>query len=275
MANILTISSQVTCGHVGNSTSVFVLQRMGHNVLPVPTILLSHHAGHKNFAASKINTSLLSKIVNMIKINEQLPKIDAVISGYMPSEDHVFFTKETLKQIKSQNPNMLYMCDPVIGDYPKGIYIKPSIAEMIKEHLLPLADIITPNLFEFQWLTNSQTTQIEEILNLSKSLNINDILVTSAPGENNKTIKNLLFSENETCATEVKKHINPPQGTGDLMASLFIGHVLNNRTKKEALSYATSGVEAVLSQSQKQNELQLITTQEKWVQEKPWQTVNL
>ena len=46
MARILAISSQVVRGHVGLSAIVPALQRLGHEVLPIPTIILSNHPGH-------------------------------------------------------------------------------------------------------------------------------------------------------------------------------------------------------------------------------------
>ena len=47
MAKVLSISSQVVYGHIGNSAAAFVLQRMGHDVMAVPTIILSNRPGYK------------------------------------------------------------------------------------------------------------------------------------------------------------------------------------------------------------------------------------
>jgi pyridoxine kinase len=47
--NVLTMQSQVVYGHVGNSAASFVLQRLGHDVWQVPTVLYSNHLGKPTF----------------------------------------------------------------------------------------------------------------------------------------------------------------------------------------------------------------------------------
>jgi pyridoxine kinase len=43
---ILSIQSSVAYGHVGNSAATFPLQRLGHEVWPVHTVVLSNHTGY-------------------------------------------------------------------------------------------------------------------------------------------------------------------------------------------------------------------------------------
>ena len=47
--NVLSIQSQVVYGHVGNSAAAFVLQRQGHAVWQVPTVLFSNHLGKPSY----------------------------------------------------------------------------------------------------------------------------------------------------------------------------------------------------------------------------------
>ncbi len=49
---------------------------------------------------------------------------------------------------KAANPNVTYICDPVMGDLG-GLYIPPETAAGIRDELIPLADIATPNRYEF------------------------------------------------------------------------------------------------------------------------------
>ncbi len=46
MALVLCVSSQTVFGPVGNSVAVPVLQAAGHEVMQLPTVLLSNHPGH-------------------------------------------------------------------------------------------------------------------------------------------------------------------------------------------------------------------------------------
>ena len=44
--NVLSIQSGVVCGHVGNATAQFCLQRLGHEVWRIDTVRFSNHPGH-------------------------------------------------------------------------------------------------------------------------------------------------------------------------------------------------------------------------------------
>ncbi|MCF6200013.1 MAG: pyridoxal kinase, partial [Hyphomicrobiaceae bacterium] len=85
MANILSISSQVVHGFVGNQVTQFALQRQGHNVWCLPTVLLSNHPGHKIFGGARVNaTRQLRPVLESLEFSGHLKNIDAVITGYLP-----------------------------------------------------------------------------------------------------------------------------------------------------------------------------------------------
>ncbi len=42
---------------------------------------------------------------------------------------------------------------PIIGDEPAGIYVDEAAASAVRDQLVPLADIVTPNAFELGWLS--------------------------------------------------------------------------------------------------------------------------
>src|SRR5271165_3382617 len=89
MAKVLAISSQVVHGHVGNSSAAFVLQRIGHDILAVPTILLSNRPGYKALAGERIDPEKLNQILEALQSNGWLACVDAVATGYLPSPQHV------------------------------------------------------------------------------------------------------------------------------------------------------------------------------------------
>ena len=43
---VLSISSHVARGSIGNRAMVFALESLGFTVIAVPTVLLPHHPGH-------------------------------------------------------------------------------------------------------------------------------------------------------------------------------------------------------------------------------------
>ncbi len=54
MARILAISSHVAHGHVGLGAIVPALNRLGHEVIALPTVLLSNHPRHKQCAGEPV-----------------------------------------------------------------------------------------------------------------------------------------------------------------------------------------------------------------------------
>ena len=50
--NVLSISSHVAPGHVGNSAAVFALQRLGIEAWPVHAVRYGNHPGHGGAATS-------------------------------------------------------------------------------------------------------------------------------------------------------------------------------------------------------------------------------
>lgn len=52
------------------------------------------------------------------------------------------------------NPDLIYLCDPVLGDEGK-LYVPAELIPIFQEQLTPLAQIITPNQFELEKLTGS------------------------------------------------------------------------------------------------------------------------
>ncbi len=269
MANILSISSQVVHGFVGNEVTRFALQRSGHDVCCLPTVLLSNHPGHKIFGGARINaTKQLRPVLESLEFAGHLKNIDAVITGYLPSKEHVFFALDVLKLVRKLNPKMLYLYDPSLGEdsrpgRPEGLYIDVKAAECARAELLPLADIVTPNRFELEWLTMRPVMNEQSTLTAIDQLGANMVLATSLPAKTGY-LSNLLAGDDKPRMTTVPQKGPVPHGTGDLMAALFLGALLEGKSSEQALGLATAGVEAAIAGSNGHDELQLIATQDQW-----------
>ena len=61
-----------------------------------------------------------------------------------------FLTKlaSVVSHLKSVNPALVYVCDPVMGDTGPGLYVPPDLLPVYKSQILPLADVCLPNQFE-------------------------------------------------------------------------------------------------------------------------------
>ena len=80
---ILTISSQVLYGHVGNAVADFTLKRMGHPVIAVPTVLLSNHKGYSDTVGEIFGPDLLRDLFSALERRGALDDIKAIQTGFI------------------------------------------------------------------------------------------------------------------------------------------------------------------------------------------------
>ena len=268
MGKILSFSSQVAFGHVGHSAAVFAWQRLGFDVIALPTIILSNRPDYSRVAGLQIEPERLAEMLESLQENGMLADLDAVFTGYMPTAEHVGIIADWLRRLRGQLPDIRVMCDPILGDNPGGLYVPQSAAEALRDRLIPLADIVKPNRFELGWLKDMEIDSLDAALEAAAQLTPT-VLVTSGAEPIGK-LTNLLICHDEAWVTEVIRRKEVPHGSGDMMAALFLGHILRDATAPEALALATAGIEAVVEASIGGDELRLIESQEQWAAPAPW-----
>ena len=263
MARILAISSQVARGSIGLSAIVPALQALGHEVVALPTILLSNHPGHPHFAGERLSPDLLTRMLDALEANAWLSGIDAVLTGYLPSVEHVAMARQAVDRLRRLSPGVLYLCDPVMGDWPKGLYIAQAAAAVIRDQLVPVADILKMNCFECGWITGEAIAASSEARRIVLAQGWREALVTSLPVPGGQHLDNLLVVRDEPCERTLQVAIaaHVPNGTGDLMAALYLGHrMLGPSSLAQAFASAVAGVEAVVANSIGHDELQLVAS---------------
>ena len=112
---IMTIHSHVSYGHVGNSAVVYPLQRLGHEVWPIHTVLLSHHPGHNGWHGLQLQSSYVNHVFHGIKEHGLLDQCDAVLTGYLGSTDIGHATLNIWDEVRWANPSALIICDPMLA----------------------------------------------------------------------------------------------------------------------------------------------------------------
>ncbi len=269
MGTILCLSSQVARGYVGGSAARIALERMGHECWLLPTVILSNHPGHVRFAGEQVPPGRLRAMLEALEANGWLGDVDAVMTGYMPSAEHVALAASTVEMVKESNSDLTYLCDPILGDDPGGLYVDEAVASAIRDELIPLSQIATPNRFELEWLSGKSAKRTKTAMAPARALGPDMVLVTSLTGEDPKSLANLLVQGKGGLVTSVDKRKDVPHGPGDLMAALFLGGLLNGLGASEALGRATAGVEEALDESAKSDELKLVGSVE-WAEADPW-----
>jgi pyridoxine kinase len=155
---------------------------------------------------------------------------------------------------RARNPALTYCCDPVLGDRDRGLFVQADIPPLVRDRLCPLADIITPNHFEFEWLCGAKATTIEQVIAQAQTLltrGPSTIVVTSAeladtPGDE---IETLAVEHSQAWRVRTPKLPISPNGTGDLFAALLVAARVQGKDTPDALGHAASAIFAVLERT--------------------------
>lgn len=238
---VIVISSHVARGSVGNRAGVFALETLGHPVWAVPTVTLAWHPGHGPSTRIVPDPAAFAALLADLARAPWLGEVGAVLSGYLGDAGQAEAVAAVVGAVKAKNPQAIYLCDPVIGDRG-GLYVRPELAEAIRDRLVPIADIATPNRHELEWLVGRPLGGIDDLVSAARTLSPAETIVTSAPAEHEGRIGNLLVSDEATALASHDRLERPPHGTGDLFAAAHLAGVMAGLTRVEAMRQASASV---------------------------------
>ncbi|MEE2815346.1 MAG: pyridoxal kinase PdxY [Actinomycetota bacterium] len=266
---ILSIQSAVAHGHVGNSAAVFPLQRLGVDVLPVYTVNFSNHTGYGAWRGPMIDPSDVREVVTGIEERGVFGQIDAVLSGYQGGEGIADVIIDAVARVKAANPDAVYACDPVMGNAKSGCFVAPAIPVLLRDRVVPVADIITPNQFELGFLTGTEPSDLESTLasvDAAMAMGPSTVLVTSVerPDREQGTIEMLVANATGAWLVATPHLPMKANGSGDVTAALFTAHYTSTGDAKLALERTVSSVFDLLQNTldSGDRELRLVESQE-------------
>jgi len=251
---VISIQSQVAFGHVGNSAAVFPMQMHGIDVIAVPTTLLSNRPGYPTIRGRVLEARLIADLLLGIRERGAVETCNMILSGYLGSPDIASVVAEFVARAKASNPALRYACDPVLGDRDRGLFVQPDIPPFVRDRLCALADIVTPNHFEFEFLCGAEARTIDQVVARAAELiarGPSTVVVTSAE------LADTLDGQIDTIAVERSRAFRvttpklpiSPNGTGDLFAALYVSAGVRGADTPDALAHAVSGVFAVLERT--------------------------
>jgi pyridoxine kinase len=253
MARVLAVSSHVARGHVGLAANVPALQWLGHEVWTVPTVLLSSRPGLGKLVRRELPPADLAAMLAAFEGDGCWGTLDAVLTGYFPGPASVSAAAEAVRHLKQANARTLVLVDPILGDAGR-LYVAEATAAAIRDELLPLADIATPNLFELEWLSGMPTGS--DAIELARALGPPSVAVTSAAEARGEVIT-LLVDQSNAIERRLTRREGIPNGAGDLFAGLLLGHLLNGHAPETALEESLEALDRVLAASSGHDVLQL------------------
>ncbi len=247
---ILSIQSHVAYGHAGNAAAVFPLQRLGHDVYPVHTVTFSNHTGYGQTRGPLLAPEDIAEVIAGVEERGAFAQIDAVLSGYQGAEAVGRVILDAVARVKAANPAAVYCCDPVMGDVGRGFFVRPGIPELFRDHVVPRADLVTPNQFELEFLVGRSIGAQDDLLRAAQELRSQGpsvVLVTSVLTKDTPPGSVQLACVTGEGAWLVTTPLLPlaAKGGGDLAAAIFLAHHLTDGPRV-ALSRTAATMYAVL-----------------------------
>ncbi len=160
---VVSVQSRVAMGHVGNSAAVFPLQLAGLAVVDVPTALLSNHPFYPGHRGRLLGADLVGDLLLGIAERGVGRVASAVVSGFLGTAPVAPVVAAFVRSARDTNPSLRYVCDPVLGDVGPGLYVDPGLVAHYRRELVPLADVVTPNVFELELLTAPGVADVADL----------------------------------------------------------------------------------------------------------------
>ena len=219
---ILSVSSQVVWGPVGNTAAVPAFQAQGHEVLALPTIILSNHPGHGAPAGFRTQAEDMARMFAALEALGALNDLDAAMTGYFASAGQVEEVTRLLQRIGVPRLHV----DPVMGDHGK-LYVPQKVAEAIRDRLMPQASSLKPNAFELSWLSGMEVSDEASAVAAARSLGVAEVVATSIPAGDGELATLLVLSDHvHRVVTPKLAHV--PHGTGDFLSALYLADRLRH-----------------------------------------------
>jgi pyridoxine kinase len=248
MPTVLSIQSWVAYGNVGNCAALFPLQRFGIETWSLNTVAFSNHTGYGKWRGAPVPTPMIASLFDGIVELGVLPRCDAVLSGYLGEVEVGPVLLDIVARVKAANPRALYCCDPVMGDVGPGWYVRSGIPVWYRDQALAVADIVTPNRFELEWLTETRIWTLAEAASAADTLRQRGpriVLVTSLEPATDRVA--VLAAEPEgVWVVETPRLAIEATGCGDAVAALFLGWLLKGKPVPEALALTVAAIWGVI-----------------------------
>lgn len=239
---VLTISSHVAAGPVGNAAIVPGLLALGVTPVSLPTVLLSNHPGHGKPEGMVIPPETLAAMLDQIDALRFTGRNTVILTGYFADPRQV----EAVAGFIANHPYAYYLCDPVIGD-DDALYVKEDTAAAIRDRLLPLANGLCPNVFELGWLAGMRVSDLGTAKAVASRFPGKDVIITSIP--DGSALMTAAIRDGHAVTVSRPRLDDVPHGTGDLLAGLIAGRIAQGQTPQSCLEDSIAIIERVIAAS--------------------------
>lgn len=241
-------------GRCSTTVSLPVISIMKVQVCPVPTSVLSNHLG---FPLCHFD-DYTSHMRDYIKVWSELGlTFDGLYCGFLGNEEQIDIVREFVEMFRPP----LFLLDPVMGDHGRAYSsITKTHVQKMKE-LLPLADIITPNITEAclltdtpwkdgEWTMQELSGLCEKLASLCLKDSVSASIVITGIRQGDSLV-NFLWDDGvyTTVASPIAGASRP--GTGDIFASILAADAVRGETLLTSVQKAANFVGLCIAGSEK------------------------
>lgn len=241
-------------GRCSTTVSLPVISVMKVQVCPVPTSVLSNHLG---FPLCHFD-DYTSHMRDYIKVWSELGlTFDGLYCGFLGNEEQIDIVREFVEMFRPP----LFLLDPVMGDHGRAYSsITKTHVQKMKE-LLPLADIITPNITEAclltdtpwkdgEWTMQELSGLCEKLASLCLKDSVSASIVITGIRQGDSLV-NFLWNDGvyTTVSTPIAGASRP--GTGDIFASILAADAVRGETLLTSVQKAANFVGLCIAGSEK------------------------
>jgi len=215
----LVLSSFVAASRIGGAAQQYLLAAHGIDPVLVPTVMLGRNPA-RGAHGQATPPDLFAQMLADVEADALFGLVDLVITGHFSLVEQVEIAAGVLVRVQaaaSRRP--VVVVDPILGDAPKGLYVSAAVAEAVASRLVPLADWITPNLWELGYLTGAPIESAEAAVLAARRLG-KPALVTSVP-TGPDDIGLLLVRSDDAILFAHPRLPQALSGTGDLVTASF------------------------------------------------------
>lgn len=261
----LVLSSHVASSLVGSRPVAHALAMRKIDSLIVPTTLLGRHPGWGPPGGGGVPRELFVGMLDGLEANGLFALTDAVLTGYFATLAQVEAAVDAIARVRAARPDVWIVVDPIMGDDEEGLYVKPDVADGVMEKLVPLADLLAPNLWELGHLTQGRfgaaPTQPHEIVATARRLG-RPMLVSSV--RDGDRIGAVYVEAESAWGAFADAQPSAPNGTGDLLVGAFMAARIDGHAAPDALKHAVAVTADIVRKAVRWNapELPIVAAQE-------------
>ncbi|MGB6125186.1 MAG: PfkB family carbohydrate kinase [Gordonia sp. (in: high G+C Gram-positive bacteria)] len=259
-AEVVVFGSQLAFGSVGLNAGLPVYAESTVRCAAIPTVILSNLPHYPSVHGIGVPAQWITDTLHDLAATGALRSVRAIAVGYLAAPDQAHAIADWYRELDAETRPQLIL-DPTFGDADVGFYTDPAVAPAVRDALVPLAMIVTPNTFELEHLSARPDAEaarqagadVADVIDRAQTLR-----TAAAPGARvvitglataPATIGNLIVSGSDSEVVTGPELSTVAKGLGDTFAARLVSRTLAGDSLRDAVDAAAGRVRAAIAKA--------------------------